>query len=175
MGQLRSSRLYGNCGERHDAFTWSTLCLLVLLAGLGCGPPPLQRPFETVQSAGDPGYGYTAANPIRIGHYGDPGKAIDACYFFMSHLITIDGGGLEILGRVSTLDPEHEPSRPSPLGIPKRGSSPRGGILDSYALVPVGTSDTLKLYFDIYHKERIFVPQGLVFVAPTHADTTEGP
>jgi hypothetical protein len=144
------------------------LWTLLVLISVGC-TTPLQKPFEEIQNTTDPEYGYSANNPIRIGHYGDPRKATNACYYFMSHLRTIDGSALELISGGSIPDPEHKPSRPTFLGIPMRGSLPSGGILDVYTLVPVGTSDTLELYFDIYHKERILVPKGLVFVEPPKA------
>jgi hypothetical protein len=122
-----------------------------------------------LETATRPGYGYTAEDPIRMGYSGNLQKNINLCHVYLASLRTSDQQPLLVVYRVSVKDPVNEPEQSESLGLPMRNSYRKGGILDLYVLAPAVGSDTVQLYFDIYHKDSLRVPKGLQFVSPAPA------
>ena len=122
-----------------------------------------------LQSATRSGYGYTAEDPIRMGFSKDFEKNVDLCKTYLAGLRTSDQQPFQIVERASVRDPKNKPKRQKFLGLPLRNSVPTGGLLDLYLLVSIYDTDTVSLYFDIYHKDSLRVPRDLQFVAPTPA------
>lgn len=123
-----------------------------------------------LETATRPQYGYTAEDPIRIGYSGDLQKNINLCQVYLTSLRTSDQQPLHVVYQVSVKDTVNKPEQSKFPGLPMRNSSPKGGILDLYVLVPAVGSDTVRLYFDIYHKDSLRVPEGLLFVSPGPAN-----
>ncbi|MEP0547258.1 MAG: hypothetical protein ABJF88_10035 [Rhodothermales bacterium] len=122
--------------------------------------------FADVEPAQNEAYGRKPEDAIRIGRYG-PFKGIQASSEMIARLRK-DGQPLEVVTRTSmyTVAPDSSSAQPAPQGPPR----PEGVVIvDSYLLTPVGTSDTLRLYFDPYHVAPLRVPQGLEW-----APLTEG-
>ncbi len=142
------------------------LCTL-LVAGviLGCAPKMVNLLSE-VGPAARSSYGYDAEDPIQIGFYGNPGKCMGLCDAYIARLRTSDNQLLEPVAVATVIDPSHAPKKAKFLGLPLRDAGPRGGLLDLYLLVPENGGDTVRLYFDIYHKDSLRVPQGLHFLQP---------
>ncbi len=120
--------------------------------------------FADVEPAQSETYGRTPEDAIRIGRYG-PFKGIQASSEMITRLRK-DGLPLEVVIRrsMNTVAPDSSVAQPAPDAPPK----PEGiVIVDSYLLTPVGTSDTLRLYFDPYHVAPLRVPQGLEWMPLT--------
>ncbi len=150
------------------------LVCVALVVVLGCAGA-VKDPFVGIQPSSVPDYGYSAENPIRIGYHKDPFDNIPLSHLYISCLRTADGRRLEEVFRASVDDPVYDPSAGGFLGLSQRGAIPKGGILDEYVLVPEGTSDTLTLYFDIYHKAPLAVPDGLLFEVPGDGSSVKQP
>lgn len=136
--------------------------MLFILIGCAAG---IKNPFVNINKAVSTDYGYSDENPIRIGYSKNFKDNVDLCIIYISNLRTIAGESLNIISRVSVDDPKNDPStRSGFLGLPIRGAVPAGGILDAYTLVSENEFDTLLLYFDIYHKEKLHIPDNLLFV-----------
>jgi hypothetical protein len=149
------------------------LCVAIIVALLlaGC-PAAVKNPFLTIQPTVDDSYGYSDENPVRIGYYKEIGRNITLCKNYIRSLRTLNGESLEAILRVSVEDPKYDPSYGTFLGLHRRGDIAKGGFLDLYTLVPESGSDTVNLYFDIYHAEPLLIPKGLLFVEPE--DSTSG-
>ena len=143
-------------------------CLLIVSGVIvGCAAQAVNISWD-LRPATRSNYGYTAEDPIRIGYYKDFRENIGLCNSYLASLRTTDQRPMQVVGRSSVRAPRNEPEEPKGfLGLPKRGGLPTGGILDEYLLVPVGTTDTLRLYFDVYHKDSLQVPRGLSFTPPS--------
>lgn len=115
--------------------------------------------FKKLSEATDSTYGYTARNPLKLKN-GDPGESIVKTRNFISVLKTKDDQDLVLLGRGSMPDPNYKPP-PDILS-----SFGKGGILDRYTFVTSNTKDTIRLYVDIYHKDKLMIPLGLKYVKP---------
>jgi hypothetical protein len=115
--------------------------------------------FKKLAEATDSTYAYTANNPLKLKN-GDPGESIVNTRNFIKVLKTKDDQDLVLLGRNSMPDPNF---KPSPDFLKDFG---RGGILDRYTFVTSATRDTIRLYVDIYHKEKLMIPLGLKYVKP---------
>ncbi len=140
---------------------WIFICTLV-----GCAAQQANFSWDLKPASSD-NYGYVAENPIRIGQSKDLQKNVELCRIYLSSLRTIDQQPLLIITRASVEDPINDPQQPKGfLGVPLRSGVSKGGILDRYELVPVNGSDTFSLFFDIYHKDTLQIPKGLVFVSP---------
>ena len=134
------------------------LCIIVLFAG--CNGPELSILMKTARPSADSTYGYTPKNAIRIGYY-DMSGSIGASRYYLHGLRTANGKQLEVISRWSIFDPVNEPSHPL---FPRRGDlNISGGMLDCYRLVPVGTHDTISLFIDIYHSEKLQIPKDLIW------------
>ncbi|MEP0545909.1 MAG: hypothetical protein ABJF88_03190 [Rhodothermales bacterium] len=119
--------------------------------------------FAEVEVAQSETYGRTPEDAIRIGRYG-PFKGIQASSEMIARLRK-DGKPLQVVTRTSmyTVAPDSASAQPAPHGPPR----PEGVVIvDSYLLTPVGTSDTLRLYFDPYHVAPIRAPRGMEWVFP---------
>jgi hypothetical protein len=127
---------------------------------IGCGPK-YSETIQTIQICTDSTYGYTAKNPILIG-YSKSQESIRYTYDYISRLRNSNGAPFNILYRVSVDNPSYTP----PL-LPRRHGYPYeegdNGILDKYALIAIGTVDTIHLYFDIYNHGQLNIPKGLIF------------
>lgn len=139
--------------------------VLVLLIMTGCAAQ-MVNPFTGIVTAPKDSYGYSEEDPIRLKYSNDIQQNIGYCYAFMERLRTEDSQTLNIVFRASISDPKNKISEDKILGVfPKRFD--RGlaaGILDRYTLITQATQDTVILYFDIYHKEPVFIPIGLKYV-----------
>ena len=142
------------------------LILLSFIAVLCACASQMVNPFINMTPSIQPLYGYAPEYPIRIGYSKDIQKNIKFCYDYMAGLRTSDHRPLKILGRESMKDPKNEPKNQGFLGLPQRWGMALGGILDKYSLIAEGGTDTLFIYFDIYHKESLSIPLGLNFVMP---------
>lgn len=132
----------------------------------GCAAQQVNISWDLMPSSRED-YGYSAENPIRIGQTKDLQRNVELCQIYIASLRTTDQQPLTVISRASVEDPIHNPEQAKGfLGLPLRGGVPKGGILDLYELVPVNGSDTFRLFFDIYHKDTLLVPKGLVFIAP---------
>jgi hypothetical protein len=143
---------------------------LLILFGLaiGCAARIVNIPLD-IKPALRSGYGYTAEDPIRIGLTKDYFRTnIGFCYSYMENLRTPGQLPFRIIGRVSVKDPKNKiEGLTGFLGMPLRNPNPRGGILDRYTLVSEQDTDTIQLYFDIYHKDTLLIPIGLNYVQPS--------
>ena len=119
-----------------------------------------------LQPSARPGYGYTAEDPVRLGFSKNIGKNIRFCYTYIQSLRTADQQPFAIISRADVTDPKNEPEQQKFLGLPRRDSVLKGGILDLYELVSINDADTVRLYFDIYHWDTLRVPVGLEFIPP---------
>jgi hypothetical protein len=118
-------------------------------------------------------FGYSPEIPIRIGYSKDLQKNINYCKLYIAGLRDTDMQPFQIVERSSINDPVYPPKYKGFLGLHKRDELPYGGILDLYVLVSDGSHDTLRLYFDIYHKDTLFVPRGLNFVPHAQKSISE--
>lgn len=136
------------------------IILFALFLGCAANIPKL---FKDIQPSTDPDYGYTTENPIKIGHSGwmYPKKNIEASYYFLSCLRGPNGEPLRLLYHATVDDPLNKLSYMETRGF---GTIVKSGLLDEYILVIEGTSDTLSLFFDPFHKGPIMIPKGLTFV-----------
>lgn len=141
------------------------LLFLLILLSSSCVKSSLYRygdevydfgPFlEEIPQATDD-YGYTPENPILMGYSNDLGVCISFSKYFLANLTTEEGISLEFVRLGSMFSPIHQWS-----------------VLDHYELTSPILSDTIDLYVDIYHKDKLRVPQGLKFVG--RIDTTSAP
>lgn len=137
--------------------------LLHLIVLVSCAKKAV-NPFMSELPRATSDYGYTPENAIRMGYSKDGRINVAFCRYFIDNLTTETGQRFYTVSRASIDDPIHDAEQPSFLGMPKRGSVPSGGILDMYTLVTMDANDTIALYFDIYHKDSLRVPRGLIFV-----------
>lgn len=137
---------------------------------IGC-TAGVRNPFAGLTEATTPKYGYSAEHPIRIGYSKDLQENIRFSMRYISCLRTIKGDSLSLLFRASVDDPQYEPSTDGFLGLPLRGATPKGGILDCYMLSVDSGRDTVNLYFDIYHADSIQVPAGLTYICAIDSAT----
>lgn len=147
---------------------WSRYSLIGLICSiliLSCAKRAIIiNPFVTELPTATSDYGYSPENAIRMG-YSKEGRLNAAyCRYFIDNLTTETGQRFHTVSRASMDDPIHDATQPSFLGMVKRGTYPTGGILDVYTLVTEDEIDTIFLYFDIYRKDSLRVPKGLVFV-----------
>ena len=139
--------------------------LVVLTILVGCASHLANLSWD-LKPAGRPGYGYTAEDPICTGFSGNLQRNIELSETYLASLRTMDLQPFQVVFRVATKDPKHEAEYPKVLGLAVHTESPRGGILDCYELVSASERDTVRLYFDIYHRDSLRVPSGLLFVPP---------
>lgn len=119
--------------------------------------------FTTVEHSEQDSYGYTVDNPILIGHYNHWQKNTDLSYFFLSRLKK-NGIPLQMLMHATVIKPKDQPRKREPIPLRYGTPSSLGGkYLDLFVMVPRGTTDTLKLYFDVEIKGQTKVPKGLEF------------
>ena len=146
--------------------------LAVALLVLSCAGGPKFLPIEWIKSSTND-YGYTDENPIRIGYHKEVGANIQLCMKFINCLRNENGERFNINLRGSYADTKYKPEKSTFLGLPIKGAMPKGGMLDGYQLISNSESDTITLFFDIYHAEPIAIPSGLDYVCPT--DSTHDP
>jgi hypothetical protein len=135
------------------------LRILVILIILGLPAISIGQNFNKLTNSTDSTYGYSPYNPLKL-KKGDPAGSIKNTREFLLGLKTNDGQELELLGRSSMGDPNFKEPK---IMLEKLG---KGGILDRYTFLTSNTKDTIRLYVDIYHKEKLMVPVGLKFVRP---------
>ena len=119
--------------------------------------------FATIDTATRASYGYTAQDPVRLGHFGTF-KGLQASYEMISRL-RLEGQPLKILRRGSSrLEAPFDTTEVKP------GSDVRmSGVafVDRYTLVTPDARDTVHLYFDAYYAAPVRIPQGLELAAPS--------
>lgn len=116
--------------------------------------------FAKLPQSTDSTYGYSAYNPLKL-KKGDPVESVGNSKKFLNGLKTVTDQSLIILGRSGVEDPNY---KEPPGGI--LASLGDGGILDRYRLVNSITKDTIILYVDIYHKDKLMIPLGLKYIKP---------
>jgi hypothetical protein len=138
-----------------------TFSIVFFAIFLGCAAN-IPKLFIGIQPTTDPKYGYAPESPIRIGHSGwmYPKKNVEASYYFLSHLRGSNGEPLRLLYHATVDDPTNKPHSMETRGF---GTIVTSGLLDEYILIVDETGDTLSLFFDIYHKGPILIPEGLTF------------
>lgn len=124
--------------------------VLLTLANISYG-----QNFKKLSSSTDSTYGYSANNPLKTKD-GTPGEGISYAKKFLNGLKTMDDQDLVLLGRNSMRDPNFKATRDFQLGD--------GGVLDRYSFVTSVTKDTIRIYVDIYHREKLKLPVGLKYV-----------
>ncbi len=142
--------------------------LMVLAIFVACAAQMKSISWD-LKPASRAGYGYTAEDPICIGYSKDLAENVGLSTTYMQRLRASDQQPLQIVARFTVQDPRHEPEQPKFLGLPLRNGFPKGGLLDAYILVSVQGTDTVRLYFDIYHKDSLRVPTGLQWISPASA------
>lgn len=130
-------------------FLYQTICCLLFL---GIASNITAQNFKKLSSSTDSTYGFTANNPLKMKN-GDPGESIGHTKRFLNGLKTIDDQDLVLLGRGSMPDPNFKMGKNFQLGD--------GGILDRYSFVTSVTKDTIRIFVDIYHREKLKMPVGL--------------
>src|ERR1035437_6674687 len=119
--------------------------------------------FSSLGNSQDDNYGYSVNNPILIGEYSNWQKNAELTFFYLSKL-TYDKKPLQYILHATVEKPDNQPrkkeSLPLRFGVP---SSLGGKFLDLYVVVPHGTTDTLKLYFDEEIKGSLKIPKGFEF------------
>jgi len=116
-----------------------------------------------VESSSDQSYGYNIDNPIMIGQYSHWQKNTELAYYYLSKL-NKDGHPLKMLMHYTVDKPKDQPrKRESMSRLYGSGPSMGGRFLDRWTMIPVGTNDTVDLYFDVEIKGEIKVPIGLTF------------
>jgi hypothetical protein len=140
--------------------------LWLIVSGIAfCCAANMANVFADLKHASRSSYGYSPDDPVRIGYSGDMQKNIGFCYYYIAGLRTANNKELRITGRGSLPDPNNKP------GIfesnRRWGGTESCCMLDKYYMVAENSTDTLSLYFDIYHKEPLLIPKGLSFTPPT--------
>ena len=116
--------------------------------------------FTNLTQSTDSTYGYSDKNPLKL-KKDDPVGGIKNSKEFLKGLKTSDGQNLTVISRSGVVDPNY---KEPPGGI--LASLGDGGILDKYELVTSVKKDTIILYIDIYHKDKLFIPVGLKYEKP---------
>lgn len=118
--------------------------------------------FDSLPKANDTRYGYTINEPIRIGMYESWQRNAEVAYYMLSKF-KYNGTPLKFVMHTSIAKPEDQP-RSNKSIVPYRyaySGSLGGEILEMYVMVPKGTTDTLKLYFDVEVAGDIQMPLGM--------------
>lgn len=119
--------------------------------------------FSSLQTSESDNYGYSEENPILIGEYSNWQKNVDLTYFFLSKL-TYNKHPLKFILHATVEKPANQPRKKKSLPLIYGIPSSLGGIfLNLYIVVPKGTNDTLKLYFDEEIKGTLKIPKGMEF------------
>jgi hypothetical protein len=154
-------------GREMTTTTAKPLCLFTLaiitLAGCASHKPKLSWDLESSYRSN---YGYSPDDPICIGYSGNMQKCFQLCDTYISCLRAKDNQRFSILMHATVEDPKHELEKSNFLGIPLKYGEIRGGLLDRFTIVSESAIDTLNLYFDMYHRDTLRVPNNLVFVPP---------
>lgn len=119
--------------------------------------------FADIEISEDPGYGYSAENPIKL-RVGNQQRTIQEMYAFLSGLRKMDGNPLKLVGQAAVKNPNYDGkmSKLSNRYTGERLSYGNGLLLDRIILVSQSDSDTIQLYFNTYVKEELKIPQGLM-------------
>lgn len=119
--------------------------------------------FSSLEKSVEDNYGYSVNNPILIGEYSNWQKNAELTLFYLSKL-TYNQKPMQYILHATVKKPEDQPRKkesiPLIFGTP---SSLGGKFLDLYVVVPKGTTDTLRLYFDEEIKGVLKVPKGFEF------------
>ncbi|MDO9511572.1 MAG: hypothetical protein Q7J34_07430 [Bacteroidales bacterium] len=118
--------------------------------------------FSTIQQSEQVDYGYSAENPILIGHYNNWEKNTQLAWHYLSKL-KYNEKAFQVIGHATVKKPANQPRKKT---IPLRFGSPQSlgaETLDLFVLVTRGESDTIMLYFDVEIKGKTNIPKGLVF------------
>lgn len=119
--------------------------------------------FSSLEKSVEDNYGYSVNNPILIGEYSNWQKNAELTLFYLSKL-TYNQKPMQYILHATVKKPEDQPRKkesiPLIFGTP---NSLGGKFLDLYVVVPKGTTDTLRLYFDEEIKGVLKVPKGFEF------------
>lgn len=141
--------------------TMRKIAILLSVFLLGC--TSTKNLFSSLEKSVEDNYGYSANNPILIGEHSNWQKNADLTLFYLSKL-TYNQKPLQYILHATIKKPENQPRKkesiPLRFGVP---SSLGGKFLDLYVVVPKGTTDTLRLYFDEEIKGVLKVPKGFTF------------
>lgn len=137
-----------------------TICFIAILF-VGC--VSTKELFTSLQQSEQDNYGYSKENPILIGEYNNWQKNADLAFIYLSKLKYNDKS-LQCVLHATVYKPLNQPRKrksiPTLYGTP---TSLGGMFLDLYVMVPRGTTDTLKLYFDEEIQGEIKIPKKLQF------------
>jgi len=137
-----------------------TICFIAILF-VGC--VSTKEFFTSLQQSEQDNYGYSKENPILIGEYNSWQKNADLAFIYLSKLKYNDKS-LQCVLHATVYKPLNQPRKrksiPTLYGTP---TSLGGMFLDLYVMVPRGTTDTLKLYFNEEIQGEIKIPKKLQF------------
>jgi hypothetical protein len=140
-----------------------TLTFIVILLS-GCTSS--RELFTSIKQSDQDNYGLSIENPILIGYFNNWQKNTDLAYDYLSKL-KYKNKSLHFVFHATLEKPLNQPRKSKPdvtlqsiYGIPKNLG---GNTLDLFVMVPRGTNDTLKLYFDVEIKGEIMIPMGFDF------------
>jgi hypothetical protein len=119
--------------------------------------------FSSLQTSENDNFGYSEENPILIGVYSNWQKNANLTDFYLSKL-TFNKNPLQIILHATIEKPANQPRKKKSLPLRYGVPGSLGGIfLNLYVVVPKGTKDTLKLYFDEEIKGMLKIPKGFEF------------
>ncbi|MBP1675819.1 MAG: hypothetical protein H6Q20_378 [Bacteroidetes bacterium] len=137
--------------------------IIIILSVFLLGCTSTKKVFSSLEKSVEDNYGYSINNPILIGEFSNWQKNADLSLFYISKL-TYNQRPLQYILHATVEKPMNQPRKkksiPLRFGVP---SSLEGKFLDLYVVVPIGTTDTLKLYFDEEIKGTLKIPKGFEF------------
>jgi len=152
---------YNRTKHKEKISLMKKLLLIFILFLISCASTKVV--ITTLETSDNDTYGYTAGNPILIGLYNDWQKNADLSFNFLSKL-SYNKRPLQLILHATVEKPLDQPRKkksiPLRFGIP---TSLGGIFLDLYVVVPKGTTDTLKLYFDEEIKGDLKIPKGFEY------------
>jgi len=136
---------------------------IYLIAILFVGCVSTKELFTSLQQSEQDNYGYSKENPILIGQYNNWQKNADLAFLYLSKLKYNDKS-LQCVLHATVDKPLNQPRKRKSIPMLYGTPTSLGGIfLDLYVMVPRGTTDTLKLYFDEEIQGEIKIPKKLEF------------
>jgi hypothetical protein len=122
--------------------------------------------FTSIKQSDQDDYGLSIENPILIGYFNNWQKNTELAYYYLSKL-KYENKPLHFVLHGSLEKPANQPRKSKPVvtfhsmySVP---TNIGGTMLDLFVMVPRGTNDTLRLYFDVEIKGEIMIPKGFEF------------